>query len=240
MDAPLPPTLVPAWQRWFNRPDYKDVAVLSSECNVCEELFKDGLLFPLQRRRELGQMLTLAAAQQPTTIMEIGADKGGGLYHWCLLPTVKHIIACELRGTPYSQLFEAAFPHISFLWLNQSSYMADTAATVQLRLTEQQASIDVLFIDGDKNSFMLDWLTYKPMLKSGGLVLMHDIRDSPPKVAFAQLAQDYPTRTIIDASESLAAMTRARHGFPVTTAYEGWLRHWAGRSCGVGVIYNDH
>ena len=52
-------------------------------------------------------MLAIANKYSPTTIYEIGADKGGGLYHWCMsCPTVKHVIACEIRGLPYKELFE--------------------------------------------------------------------------------------------------------------------------------------
>jgi predicted O-methyltransferase YrrM len=238
MDGPLPPELVPAWERFFDNRLHKSVWQISG---ICDAAFYDGVLFPLQRRRELARMLEMARIVQPQTIMEIGTDKGSGLLHWCLLPTARNIIACEVRGTPYSELFERAFPDIDFLWLDRSSLEHDTMTIVQDWLSLEGISgtkIDVLFIDGDKSFFDRDFDLYRPLVSDSGVVFMHDIRDPAPGAAYTKVCnRGYEHQEIVDVSEADEAVKRMEAGIPSTVEHENWLRHWRGASCGVGVLY---
>lgn len=277
MDGPFPADLVPAWERFFADPSRCRLDPVSG---VCEAVFADGLLFPLQRRRELAKMLNAACTagppcdtcdgsgfqaradakerqkalppgveaeekmhgmpcracrgggHGPRVVMEIGADKGGGLLHWCLLPTVRLVIACEVRGTPYCNLFAGAFPHIDFVWMACGSENGSG-----LRLVLGDNRIDAAFLDGDKTRFVADFDAYLPLMSPGGLVFMHDVRDREPKRAFEAVRdRGYSCTEIFDASESVLAMDRAARGIPPASSYEGWLRDWAGKSAGVGVI----
>lgn len=216
--------------------------------NLYPEVFETELFFPLQRQRELARMMQIARSKNPVTVMEIGADKGGGLYHWCkCLPTVRNVIACEIRGLPYRTLFEAAFPHIRFLWLEESSHASQCVKKVRewvgaLAVRSDhpdQDLIDCLFIDGDKGAFMADFYAYGPMMRSDGIVFMHDINDRPPKTAYELVLRKERLRheEVIDIADSLEAVDRENRGVPSTGAHEGWLRHWKGASAGVGVIY---
>lgn len=230
MDAPLPSDLVERWQEFFRvRPETSEWPL-----EMGLEVFGDPILFPLQRRREMEKMLDLARGVKPSVIFEIGSDKGGSLLQWCLMRP-QRVIACEIRGTPFSAVFEAAFPDIKFLWLPQSSY--DDGTVRQVRDWLAGDFIDVLFIDGDKGAFLTDFYLYLPSMSADGVVFMHDIYDPGPRDAWAEVQKmPYQSHEICDTSESTQAVDRAKSGAPPISAYEGWLRHWKGASCRVGVI----
>ena len=234
MDAPFPTAMMPDIQRFFAdvHPRLRPARV------VYAEVFATELFFPLQRKRELARMLDVAG--QPVTVMEIGADKGGGLYHWCMLPSVRNVIACEIRGTPYMHEFERAFPDIDFYWVQTSSYAVQNVERVAAWLKARQLLLDVLFIDGDKTGMLKDFTAYKPLMQPRGVMFLHDVRDSGgPREAWAALSQSYRTEHIVDESEyvELRAHTDACADGRPLTPWEQWLLHWKGKSCTVGVVH---
>lgn len=253
MDAPFPAGMVEEVERFL-----ADDARRPPGLDLYEDVFKTNMFFPLQRQAELRRMIQIARGHDfgwikeavrgeepqsfgPRTVMEIGADKGGGLYHWCkCLSTVKNVIASEIRGTPYCKLFEKSFPNIDFYWL-QASRTSINQASIGLgdRPETIVFLIDVLFIDGDKSAFLADFDAYLPLMNPKGIVLMHDINEpGPMRQAFETVkARGYRTEEVIDISDARAEMDRAAVGIPVSCPHAGWLRHWRGRSCGVGVIY---
>jgi hypothetical protein len=246
-DAPFPEGMVDAWEEFLEAP----------RSRTLDDIFDSGLLFPLQRRVEMERMMEIATLIQPRTYMEIGADKGGGLWAWCqYMPSLRRVIACEIRGVPYRDYFETAFPHIKFLWLPQSSFAEPTVMQVWRWLTSARLprgdkgnkgdGIDVLFIDGDKSYFKEDFDAYnnvfynnqKCLMNRPGIVFMHDIQDEVPYNAYWSVhSRGYKHEEIIDTSESMRAVARKEIGVPPATAHEAWLQHWGGRSCGVGVVY---
>lgn len=201
------------------------------------DVFSTSLFFPLQRQRELATMMRIARNYSPRVVYEIGADKGGGLYHWCKsLPTVERVIACEIRGTPYRHFFEQHFPHIDFLWIEESSFLPAVRAKVARWLGNDR--LQALFIDGDKSNFATDFDTYREMMDKPSVVFMHDIQDRSTGDSFESVAlRGYHTEKVIDTSESYESMSREKEGLPATCEHEHWLRHWQGASAGVGVIY---
>lgn len=206
--------------------------------DVYDEVFNTGTMFPLQRKTELAHMMQLAREIEPKVVYEIGSDKAGGLYHWCKsIPSVKRVIACEIRGTPYAKAFENAFPNIEFLWLNASSYDPVTVQTVERWLRSDK--INCLFIDGDKLEFRRDFDCYLPLMSHPGRVFMHDIQDRSPRDAFLTLIPDYRWTEYINTDDTIEAIVRQRQGIPSSCAWEDWLRHWKGKSCGIGTIYLD-
>jgi hypothetical protein len=257
MDGPLPDGLAQQWEEFLSGPLHKiggrQPATFPASVRVNASVIGDNLLFPLQRGKEMAWMLRKAASINPTTVMEIGADKGGGLYHWCILPTVQRVIACEIRGTPYARAFEKGFPHIEFLWLPCSSYDKPAPGMVHDFLTKPLTErgnrndgsvdklthrIDCLFIDGDKSFFEMDFDTYLPMMAADGLAFFHDIQDEVPGYQYHCVCnRRYRHEECIDRSEALEACRRHQHDIPPANAHEGWLRHWAGRSCGVGCVH---
>ena len=182
-------------------------------------------------------MMQLARSINPKVVYEIGADKGGGLYHWCkCLTSVKRVIACEIRGTPYRSLFEKHFPHLDFLWLEGSSYEPASVARVKKWLGADK--LDCLFIDGDKGQFVLDFELHQPFLSQGAIVFTHDVQYPAPFEAFKQIApKGKRSEKVVDISESKEACARAEQGLPAASSHEEWLRIWQGQSAGFGVVY---
>jgi predicted O-methyltransferase YrrM len=208
--------------------------------DLYEDVFSTGTFYPLQRKAELAAMIRIARSISPQVVMEIGADKGGGFYHLCkCLPAVRYAIACEVRGTPYMGLFEQTFKDIEFCWIEESSYNPDSVRYVKHWLQPgDPETIDVLFLDGDKGAYHKDFNAYLPLMSRDGIVFIHDVQDAGgPRDTFRSLSGQYHTEQILDTTDSIAALQREEQGIPANGPYEQWLREWAGRSCGVGVVY---
>lgn len=200
------------------------------------EIFQFGRIFPLQRQAEMLKMLEIEKSIQPTTFMEIGSDKGGSVWAHCkALPSLKRVIACEIRGVPYLSFLQKSFPYIEFLGLNESSLTRQCVNKVREWLGPNK--IDILFIDGDKAHFSTDMKLYLPLIRSKGIVLMHDIQDGNTGDAFKRERVRYHSYEIIDKSDWIKVESNKTNGIMPSTAYENWLDTWKGNSCGVGVIY---
>lgn len=224
MDGPLPQNLIPAWEGFLPHSGLKDI-------------FHDNTLNPLQRKNESRRMLQIANGCSPETVMEIGADKGGSVYLWLThCPTIKRMIVCEVRGTPYRYLFEHRFPDVDFLWLPQSSYDLSTHCLVSDWLGDRD--IDVLFLDGDKSHFDTDFNLYSPLVSDDGVILFHDVNGpGPMRDAWLCASLQNSGFSFIDVREVVELQRKVSEGYSPSTQYENWLLHWKGRSCGFGVVY---
>jgi len=238
-DPAFHPDMVPEIERWlrssYNAPEW-------DEDHPCVDwVFETERMFPLQRKAELAAMLRKAHEYRPRCVMEIGADKAGGLYHWCKrMPELHYCVACEIRGTPYRRSFEAAFPHVDFLWVEASSYASTTVEAVRGWLAARGIKINVLFCDGDKCHAHHDIRLYEPMMSRPGVIFVHDILDEAPGRDWGPITErQYRARkgAIVYADEwrqlfdeGAAPMRQPRN------AWEQWLLHWKGQSCGVGFL----
>lgn len=230
-DAPFPPAMMPCIEDFF-----RDIHPrLHKDWLIYDEVFATSLFFPLQRKREMERMIRMARGIPHKVVFEIGADKGGSLYHWCMQEGVNRVIACEIRGCPYKHLFEKHFPHIDFLWLEESSFSRSAVDKVLTWLGGDR--INVLFLDGDKSAFLLDFNAYQPFCSRPGLVFLHDIQDFEPGKSFATLRDNgLATEEILDRSEGEGMSSLVQKGYLPESPYEAWLAFWRGRSCGVGVV----
>jgi hypothetical protein len=227
-DLPFPTTMRNDWEYFFQR--IHPGIVRDGYKSVYPQFFENDLA-PLQYMDELRQMVSITRAFHPKTIMEIGCDRCSGFYHWCMIPGVKKMIGSEIRGTPFSDLFERNFPDIEFCWI-EDSRRQDGLDKVESFLGKDK--LDVLFIDGDKCFYREDFDTYLPVMNPHGLVLMHDVVEGYPKEVFDKLkSEGYRTALIRDTSAYNRFVT---FGHPPRTSYEHWLSYWKGTSCGVGVI----
>jgi predicted O-methyltransferase YrrM len=215
-------------------------AIIPDGQDLYPHIFEASLFMPLQRKKEMRQMMAAARRVPHATIMEVGTDRAGGVYHWCKGLQPHRMIACEIRGTPYAPAFELAFPKIDFCWQFASSYDASTVRAIRKWLSSDL--IDVLFLDGDKNMFHADFEAYLPLMSPGGTIFMHDIRVHEPGQAFAR-AILHPrvvrSEKIIDVSEYQELVDLNTRGARPAGAYEDWLWYWVGQSCGVGVLKLD-
>jgi predicted O-methyltransferase YrrM len=230
MDAPMPPEVKTAWERFA----YLDGNRKPGQ-NLYMDIFKDGWLYPLQRTRETEKMIAFARTIAPRVVMEIGTDKGGGFYHWVKGLEPAKAIAVEFRGCPFAGIFPAMLPKTQMKFIEGSSYDPGTVQSVMEFLNGDL--IDVLFIDGDKNGTEQDFKAYLRFIRPGGLVMIHDVVDKHihPSQFFFNL-RGYEKDIIFDGTEGLEAAARGEAGLPIDSAYEQWLRIWKDTSCGVGII----
>lgn len=232
-DAPLPANLEVAWENLL------DQELLFYKGNF-QAMFDDPRCFPLQRKEEMQKMLELAVFSEAKVIMEIGTDKGGGVLGWCsyVRPYLEVMLCCEIRGVPYLAPFKKRFPEVEFHGYEASSYDPTTVEKVKSDLAGRK--INVLFIDGDKSHFLTDFKLYRPLVANDGLVFFHDINE-PGKMReayeIAQREEGCLCCEIVDTSSSLLALQRQLRKFSCSSAHEQWLRQWAGRSCGVGILW---
>lgn len=239
MELPIPAWMPPAWQTYLQKNRHSP----QPSNDIHQDLFNSDLM-PLQRSAELSKAIALIRQEiknGPEVFMEIGADRCTTVYHWLrAFPTIRKMIAVEIRGCPMAKIFEQFFPAVEFLWLAESSYAPEAVAKVNQFLCAD--AIDTLFIDGDKNHFDTDFHHYRPLLSTEGLVLMHDVfdKDSPMQAAFLRESAIYSRRgVIIDTSEGDRLQELIISGrYPdIPSSYQDWLRHWSHSSCGFGWMH---
>lgn len=231
MDLPFPAGMLAEIERFLAADSPR-----SPGQDLYHDLFETRLFFPLQRPAEMRRMVQIARAIRPQVVFEIGADKGASLYTWCKALSPLACLACEIRGLPYWQAFHKAFPGIEFCWLEGSSYDPETVDRVRRWLGRQR--IDVLFLDGDKAYYDRDWEAYLPLMAPTGVAFFHDINEpGNPRDAFQRARFGRRWEEIIDTSDAQAVLARQAAGITPRTPHESWLAYWAGRSCGVGVVW---
>ncbi len=127
-----------------------------------------------QHQDELADVLVLVADLAPTVIVEIGCDRGGTLYAW-------RQVCQRVYGITSADNSHAAG--------GSGGPLDSHGATVQVGdshdpatfdwLTGQLDSdpVDVLVLDGDHtyDGVSQDFTMYAPLVRPGGLVLLHDI-----------------------------------------------------------------
>jgi len=129
---------------------------------------------------ELTKALELVAALDPKLIMEIGCDRGGTLYAWTAVAPQAQVWGITLAdngaGTGGSGL--ALETHGAKVLIGDSHDPATLAW-----FADQMAGpcVDVLFLDGDHSAAGVrqDLAMYGPLVRAGGLILLHDICSAP-------------------------------------------------------------
>jgi cephalosporin hydroxylase len=123
-----------------------------------------------QRPAEFAEVLTLVSEIQPLRIMlEIGCADGGSLYGWTkVCPEVYGITRWQPENR-YRKDWHGATV------LLDNSHSLYSLAWIKEELSERP--LDVLFIDGDHSyeGAKKDFEMYSPLVRTGGLVLMHDV-----------------------------------------------------------------
>jgi cephalosporin hydroxylase len=163
---------------------------------------------------ELAEMLYQVALEEPKVVVEIGSYFGGSLYAWRNLP-----------GQPlvYSVTLEYHGEHdFGATVLEGDSH---DRATLQ-RLKDQLGGrpVDVMFHDGDHTltGTVNDWNMYGPLIRPGGLFLIHDIECAgEPQV---RPAWDRIAAEVVAAggsTEEIVARAGKRLGFGVARVGDG-------------------
>ena len=132
----------------------------------------------IQQHKELAELLSLLAQNPSRYICEIGACSGGTLF---LLARIAHPEAL-LVSVDINLPWERRTVHARLATRNQRviSICGDSrspATFQQVRSALNGQSLDFLFIDGDHayEAVIADFLNYRPLVRSGGLIAFHDI-----------------------------------------------------------------
>jgi predicted O-methyltransferase YrrM len=136
----------------------------------------------VQRNAEIRTLLDIVWRAAPRRVLEIGTAFGGSLYLWSrVVPADAELISIDLP--PAAVAARAGRARVATLsrrrqsvhLLHADSHAASTLAEVRRRLGS--APLDFLFIDGDHSldGVRADFEMYAPLVRSGGLVALHDI-----------------------------------------------------------------
>lgn len=152
-----------------------DSALDVFECDVYEDAVKIDTpkLYTQQHPSEIQSLVILLKKLQPHHVIEIGTLRGGTAATWHELNTG---LVIGIDQTDNCWLTKR-LPRFRTAW--GSSHEGFTRAQVSLLLGDELA--DFLFIDGDHsyNGVRADWNDYKGMVRSGGVVVFHDINADP-------------------------------------------------------------
>jgi FkbM family methyltransferase len=127
-----------------------------------------------QRPDELAEAVRLIAGLSPSIVVEIGCDAGGTLYAW-------RQVCDEVLGITLADNSHAtAGQGLPLTTHGATVHVGDSRDPESLRwLTGQLAGrhIDALVIDGDHTApgVRADLAMYGPLVRPGGLILLHDI-----------------------------------------------------------------
>ncbi len=134
-----------------------------------------------QLRWELEQLVELYKSCQPRTVVEIGVQSGGTLYHWLThAPDNAIVVGVDLIGhrpkdqSSYLPLWESwCREGVVFRFIQDDSHREDTME----RVRNYVGGIDWLFIDGDHTyeGALADFEMYGPLVNAGGVIAFHDL-----------------------------------------------------------------
>lgn len=140
----------------------------------------------IQKPGELRQLVEfLQKREKPKVVCEVGTAVGGTLWLWCQMADPNaFIISIDLPNGPWGGGYaEEDIPRILTMTQHQQkmqlfrgdSHVPEMLDALKRVLTGRK--IDMLFIDGDHSygGVKQDWEMYSPLVRSGGIVVFHDI-----------------------------------------------------------------
>lgn len=151
---------------------------------------------------ELAVLLGLLDSQQPSTALELGTHQGGLCWALGWLPYMRRIVTVDVAPYPLGPSPFWSHPCDLFT-IGADSTDPGTLASVVGRLGGR--ALDVLVVDGghDYATARSDWDTYAPLVRDGGLAVVHDTQGYPghpeievPKL-WAELLADHQTVELV-------------------------------------------
>lgn len=127
----------------------------------------------LLQENDVDVLLKILEPTHPQTILEIGTWRGYSSKMWWDAFCPKMLVTVE-KETP-KKLPQPVYENrsIHFLWGRDSN---DPKTITEIEaLTKSE--VDFLFIDGghDEKTVNTDWLMYFPMVRKGGIAVLHDV-----------------------------------------------------------------
>jgi cephalosporin hydroxylase len=170
-----------------------------------------GIVLTAQIDWELRELIGIYDELKPRHVLEIGTQKGGTLWYWLegRDPGTIVVNIDILQNTTDSEKTE-----LPMRWASWSPHgvvyhgiigRSDDPAVIEQARQYLDGAIDFLFIDAvhTYEGARHDWLTYGPMVRSGGIVAFHDlvVPDFSPHIRVIDLwreiqAAGYNTREL--------------------------------------------
>jgi predicted O-methyltransferase YrrM len=162
------------------RRDAAEVETIGAAMRLAETFSVAGFsIDPIQVESEFARLLALIESERPRAVLEIGTAKGGTLFLFTRVAADDAIlVTIDLDGQPFPAISPRALLCRTFARSEQcvvplfgsDSHDPQTRALGGRRL-------DFLFIDGDHSAegVRADFDLYTPLVRSGGLVALHDI-----------------------------------------------------------------
>lgn len=143
-----------------------------------ERVKKFTKFLPSQKDSEIKLLMDLIHEGQFTNICEIGGFKGGSLYLFCrAAPSDASVISIDINYPIERRVILKRFagPGQRVFCIQGDSTDHHTYLKTKRLLNGKK--LDLLFIDGDHSFFgvMNDFVRYAPLVKSGGIIALHDI-----------------------------------------------------------------
>ncbi len=144
---------------------------------------------PRQNPLEIEELYKTVIELSPTSVLEIGTARGGTLYLWTqAAKTDATIVSVDLPEGEFGGAYPAcripfykafALPGQKLHLLREDSHKDQTIEMVSKLFNYQP--IDFAFIDGDHTyeGVKSDFLNYRPIVRSGGIIGFHDILPRP-------------------------------------------------------------
>lgn len=152
-------------------------------------LLEDHLFTAMQKPRELTALGEMLAARRPEAVLEIGTAHGGTLLFLTRVASpAATIVSLDLHGGRLGAGPIRALLYKRFARRMQRLHLplGDSHSIEMLNeiknILEGQA-LDCLYIDGDHSyeGVKRDFELYVPLVRKGGIVILHDIVDGPPE-----------------------------------------------------------
>jgi cephalosporin hydroxylase len=146
---------------------------------------------------ELRAALELIRQAGPEVIVEIGCDRGGTLYCWrsvCkqVYGITTHDNSLETGGSGLELETHGAYIHMGDS--HDAAALNWLSAMLIGDLLGPPDRVDVLVIDGDHSAAGIwrDLEMYGPLVRAGGLILLHDITSLPQACPPVEMAAVWP------------------------------------------------
>ena len=169
---------------------------------------------PFQIREELKLLLGILSRLKPKVILEIGTAQGGTLFLFARIADPNaELISIDLpgqeMGTGYGRwripLYKAfARPGQRIQLFQADSHLHETFDRVTTAFGPTE--VDLLFIDGDHTyeGVRKDFDMYSPLVRDGGIIVLHDIVHHPPEARcevdklWREIKRVYETQELIE------------------------------------------
>jgi predicted O-methyltransferase YrrM len=134
----------------------------------------------LQHEAEFAVLLALYRALDPARVLEIGTYHGGTLYHWL---KNSHAFTSIVSVDSYAVGVDNRdlYPEWNTESVDLTVLVGDSHAAVTVEAVKVLGPYDFVFIDAGHyyKEVKADWELYRPMVRSGGILCLHDILTHP-------------------------------------------------------------